>query len=79
MHKSVGIGPLHYIASRSDFGFEFAEIFVIEKRLPESFTTCINPCKKVLALKSKKVIVKVSYKIYSEPALEPESQFGFDI
>ncbi len=29
-----GIGPLHYIWSLSDFGFEFAEIFVIEKRLP---------------------------------------------
>jgi hypothetical protein len=24
------IGPLHYISSRSDFGFEFAEIFIIE-------------------------------------------------
>jgi hypothetical protein len=31
-----GIGPLHYILSRSDFGFKFAEIFVIEKRLPNS-------------------------------------------
>jgi hypothetical protein len=31
-----GIGPLQYISSRSDFGFEFAEIFVIEKRLPDS-------------------------------------------
>ncbi len=31
-----GIGPLHYISSRSDFSFEFAEIFVIEKRLPDS-------------------------------------------
>ncbi len=31
-----GIGPLHYILSRSDFGFEFAEIFIIEKRLPDS-------------------------------------------
>ncbi len=31
-----GIGPLHYISSRSDFGFEFAEIFVIERRLPDS-------------------------------------------
>jgi hypothetical protein len=30
------IGPLHYISSRSDFNFEFAEIFVIEKRLPDS-------------------------------------------
>jgi hypothetical protein len=30
------IGPLHYISSRSDFGFEFAEIFVIKKRLPDS-------------------------------------------
>jgi hypothetical protein len=31
-----GIGPLQYILRRSDFGFEFAEIFVIEKRLPDS-------------------------------------------
>jgi hypothetical protein len=28
--------PLHYLLSRSDFGFEFAEIFVIEKQLPDS-------------------------------------------
>jgi hypothetical protein len=26
-----GIGPLHYVSSRSDFSFEFSEIFVIEK------------------------------------------------
>jgi hypothetical protein len=26
-----GIGPLHYMSSRSDFGFKFAEIFVIEE------------------------------------------------
>ncbi len=31
-----GIGPLNYILSRSDFGFEFSEIFVFEKRLPDS-------------------------------------------
>jgi hypothetical protein len=30
------IDPSHYLTSRSDFGFEFAEIFVIEKRLPDS-------------------------------------------
>ena len=30
------VGPLHYISCRSDFDFEFAEIFVIEKRLPDS-------------------------------------------
>ncbi len=28
--------PLHYLSSRSDFGFEFVEIFVIKKRLSES-------------------------------------------
>ncbi len=28
--------PLHYFSSRFDFGFEFAKIFVIEKRLPNS-------------------------------------------
>jgi hypothetical protein len=30
------IDPLHYLSSRSDFGFEVAEIFVIEKRLDAS-------------------------------------------
>ncbi len=30
--------------------------------------------KKVRVLKSKKVIVKVCYKMYSEPLLEPESE-----
>jgi hypothetical protein len=30
------IDPLHYLSSRSDFGFEFAEIFVIAKRLSDS-------------------------------------------
>jgi|LakMenEpi03Aug12_release.lakeMendotaPanAssembly.Ray.scaffolds.fasta_scaffold5627295_1 hypothetical protein len=29
------IGPLHYLSSRSDFGIEVAEIFVIENRLPD--------------------------------------------
>jgi hypothetical protein len=33
-----GIGPLHYVSSRSDVGFEFTEIFVIKTtpRLAES-------------------------------------------
>ncbi len=31
-----GIGPLHYVSSRSDFGFKFEEIFLIEKRLPNT-------------------------------------------
>ncbi len=34
-----GIGPKHYISSRFDFGFEFSEFFVIEKRLPDSLPT----------------------------------------
>jgi hypothetical protein len=34
--NSVLIDPLHYLSSRSAFGFEFAEIFVIEKRFPDS-------------------------------------------
>jgi hypothetical protein len=29
------IDPLYYLLSRSDFGFKFAEIFVIEKQLPD--------------------------------------------
>ncbi len=30
------IDPLHYLSRRTDFRFEFAEIFEIEKRLPDS-------------------------------------------
>jgi hypothetical protein len=30
------IDPLRFLSSRSDFGFEFAEIFVFGKRLPDS-------------------------------------------
>ncbi len=30
------IGPSHYISSRSDFGFEFSEMFLFEKWLPDS-------------------------------------------
>jgi hypothetical protein len=37
----IGIGLLHYISSRSDFGFEFSEIFVIEKRLPDSASSIL--------------------------------------
>ncbi len=37
-----GQGPLHYISSRSDFGFEFAEIFVFEKRLPVSVSRGVD-------------------------------------
>jgi hypothetical protein len=30
------IDPLHYLSSRSNFGFKLAEIFIIEKRLSDS-------------------------------------------
>ncbi len=30
--------PLHYLSSRYDFGFQFVEIFVIEKRLKTAYT-----------------------------------------
>ncbi len=36
------IGPLHYLPSRSDFGVEVAEIFVIEKRLPDLLSRGVN-------------------------------------
>jgi hypothetical protein len=32
------MSPLQYVSSPSDVGFELAEIFVIEKRLPETPT-----------------------------------------
>jgi hypothetical protein len=37
-----GLGPLHYISSRSNFDFEFAEIFVFEKRLPVSVSRGVD-------------------------------------
>jgi len=37
-----GIGLLHYVLSRSDFGAEFVEIFEIEKRLPDSPSREVN-------------------------------------
>jgi hypothetical protein len=30
------IDPLHYLSGHSDFGFEIAEIFIVEKQLPDS-------------------------------------------
>jgi hypothetical protein len=36
--NQFGIFPLHYILSLSDFGFEYVEIFVIEKWLPDSLS-----------------------------------------
>ncbi len=38
----IGLGPLHYISSRSAFGFEFAEIFVFEKQLPVSVSRGVD-------------------------------------
>jgi hypothetical protein len=38
----VLIDPLHYLSSRSAFGFEFAEIFLIEKRLFDSASPGID-------------------------------------
>jgi hypothetical protein len=38
----IGLGPLHHISSRSDFHFEFAEIFVFEKRLPVSVSRVVD-------------------------------------
>jgi hypothetical protein len=45
----VLIDPLHYLESCSAFGFEFAEIFVIEKRLPDSASRpiCDSPNRQV--------------------------------
>jgi hypothetical protein len=36
------MSPLHYISSHSDFCFEFAEIFVIEKQLPDLPSRGVN-------------------------------------
>ncbi len=36
------LSPLHYLLSRSDLAFKFAEIFVIEKRLPNSVSLGVS-------------------------------------
>jgi hypothetical protein len=38
------IDPLHYLSSRSDFVFEFAEIFIVEKQLPNLFRLWLQIC-----------------------------------
>jgi hypothetical protein len=40
--NQFGVGSLHYDLSRSDFGFNFAEIFVIEKRLSDSLSQGVD-------------------------------------
>jgi hypothetical protein len=42
LHKSLWLGLLHYLSSRSDFGFEFSEIFVFENRLPASVSRGVD-------------------------------------
>jgi hypothetical protein len=37
-----GLGPLHYLSSRSDFGFEFSDIFIFKNRLPASLSQGVN-------------------------------------
>ena len=51
------IGPLHYLSSRSAFGFEFADIFVIEKRLPDSTIRGVGDC----LIVKKNIIGKIIY------------------
>ncbi len=36
------MSPLHYLLGRSDFGFEFAEIYVFEMRLPVSLSRGVD-------------------------------------
>jgi hypothetical protein len=40
------IDPLHYLSSRFDFGFEFGELFKIEKQLLLKTTRLLNVKKK---------------------------------
>ncbi len=40
--NQFGIGPLHYVPSRSDFSSDFSEIFIIEKRLPDSLSRGVD-------------------------------------
>ncbi len=37
-----GMGPLQYQSSRSDFGFEVSEMFIIEKQLPASVSRGVD-------------------------------------
>jgi hypothetical protein len=37
-----GLGPLHYLSSRSDFGLELSETFVFKNRLPASVSQGVD-------------------------------------
>ncbi len=52
------IDPLHYLSSCSDFGFEIAEIFVIEKGLPDSLSRGVDNFFKPL---NKSMVIIVHY------------------
>jgi hypothetical protein len=50
------MSPLHYLSGRSDFGFEFAEIFIFEKRLPA-----------ITDIKSRRLYVSVIWRVTNSP------------
>jgi hypothetical protein len=55
------IDPLHYLSSRSDSGFKFAEIFIIEKRLSDLAFECLkeNSLSRGVAMVSRGVAIRI--------------------
>ncbi len=57
------IDPVHYLLSSSDFGFEFTDIFVIEKRLCQSAFECLkeNSASRGVAMVSQRVAIRIFF------------------
>ncbi len=65
------IDPLHDLSSRSDFGFEFAEIFLIEKRLPESARKIVKFENKICSRKTIETFIKTVWYHGKDPDPDP--------
>jgi hypothetical protein len=56
------IDPSHYLSSRSNFGFEFEEIFLIEKHLPNLASRQLSDlmsCSSGVGMVSRGVVIRI--------------------
>jgi hypothetical protein len=76
------IDPLQYLSSRSDFGSEFAVIFVIEKQLPDSASRGVgdSPTRLLNVKKKNRRVEDISPKKFgSAYAQSPRKCSNFEI
>ncbi len=60
------MSPLHYLSSRSNFSFDFAEIFVFEKRLP-AITDGESPTPRITDTRSRQLPASLIHGVGDSP------------